>query len=68
VSEQLLARLWADPKVRDAARAAMKAGHRNEILLITNIEDFAPKVVREAFDALLLAVAGAAQAAESEGP
>jgi hypothetical protein len=67
MAEQLLARLWANPTVRDAARAAMKAGHRNEILLITNIEDFAPKVVREAFDALLLAVAGAARAAESEG-
>jgi hypothetical protein len=61
MAEELLARLWANPKVRDAARAAMKAGHRNEILLITNIEDFAPKVVREAFDALLLAVAGAVE-------
>ena len=52
--------LMQNTAIRDAVRNAMKAGHRNEVLLITNIEDFAQKQVRAAFDALIETVACAA--------
>lgn len=64
------AELKKNPEVLNALRGAMKAGRKNELLLISNIEDFAPPEVKAAYDRLLEAVAvaasGAAEARDTE--
>ena len=45
--------VFHEPRVLAAVRRAMKAGHRNEVALIANVEEFAPPEVREAFRALV---------------
>lgn len=54
---ETIERVRRDPRVLAALRNAMKAGHRNEVVLIANIEDFAPPVVRGAFEDLIRTVA-----------
>jgi hypothetical protein len=56
-----------DPRVLAALRKAMKAGRTNEVVLIANIEDFAPAEVRRAFDDLIETVVAVAREA-SEPP
>jgi hypothetical protein len=53
--------LFKHPHVLAAVRKAMKSGLGGEALLITNIEDIAPKRVRQAFEELVAAVADIAR-------
>lgn len=52
----LMERVRTDDRVVDAMRKAMKAGKRNEVLLINNIEDIAPREIRAAFEVLITTV------------
>lgn len=49
----LIERPKRDPRVIEAMREAMRAGKTGAVILVSNIEDIAPREVREAFEKLI---------------